>query len=58
MRRVVPVVLALSFVPDLAVGISRAQAHTTWTGVLGLIAMHLVVAAVAVPVYARVMPVT
>ncbi|MFI7123871.1 DUF6069 family protein [Amycolatopsis sp. NPDC049868] len=52
LRMLVPVAVLVSFVPDfgiLAVGASLLNA-------LALVAMHLVVAAVTVPVLARVLP--
>lgn len=56
LRVLVPVVLAVSLVPDLLVGISATMPGTGWGAVTALISMHLVVGAVAVPVYLRVLP--
>jgi hypothetical protein len=53
----VPAVLLLSFIPDLAVGAARALPHTTWGGVAALMLMHVTVTAVAVPAYHRFLPV-
>ncbi len=55
LRRLVPVVLVLSFVPDvllLAGGVPGADL----TGVLALMAMHVAIVAIAVPVFNRFMP--
>ncbi|GAA4737706.1 DUF6069 family protein [Amnibacterium soli] len=56
LTRLVPIVLAVSFVPDVALGVATA----TGTGpapVLALALMHLTTIVVAVAVYARVLPV-
>ena len=45
----VPLVLALSFVPDVALGLTG----TAWSGVLTLILAHIAVFAVTVPVLRR-----
>ncbi|MFF5140078.1 DUF6069 family protein [Streptomyces sp. NPDC013157] len=51
LRRLVPSVVVLSFVPDLfEFGEGKV------TGVVALLVMHVAVAAVAVPTYRRVMP--
>ncbi len=47
----VPVLGALSFAPDVALGLTRFIPGATWSGVLGLMVMHVVVIAVAVPAY-------
>lgn len=47
----VPVVLVASFVPDVLLLVFRFIPGTTVPAVLALMAMHLVVAAVAVPAY-------
>jgi Family of unknown function (DUF6069) len=57
LARLVPAVLLLSFIPDLAVGVTRALPHTTWGGVAALMLMHLVVTASAVASYRRFLPV-
>lgn len=49
----VPLVGLLSFIPDVALGILRFIPGATWAGVAGLMVMHLVVIALAVPAYAR-----
>jgi Family of unknown function (DUF6069) len=56
LARLVPVVLLLSFIPDLAVGVTRALPHTTWGGVAALMLMHLAVTAGAVPAYRHFLP--
>ncbi len=56
LRRLAPTVVILSFIPDIAVGITKSQPDTTWGGVAALMLMHVAVAAVAVPVYQRLMP--
>jgi hypothetical protein len=56
LRVLVPVVLVLSFIPDVVLLATKSQPGTTTAGVLCLMLMHLGVAAVAVPVYRRFMP--
>lgn len=56
MRLLVPIVLALSFVPDVLLGV--ALATTTGAGpVLALALMHVTTISIAVAVYTRVLPV-
>lgn len=55
-RLLVPVVTLLSFVPDAVLLATRFLPGTTAIGVLGLGAMHLVVLAVALPVFSRLAP--
>ncbi|CAN5155286.1 hypothetical protein BH11ACT5_BH11ACT5_23980 [soil metagenome] len=57
LRVVVPVALVLSWVPDVVLAITQFIPGTNLTGALALGLMHLVVVAVAVPVYARIAPV-
>ena len=52
----VPVVLALSFVPDILLGVFRFIPGTTTPAVIALALMHLVTAAVAIPAYALASP--
>lgn len=52
--RLVPAVLAASFAPDIALGLSGRS----WSGAATLMVMHLAVAAVALPAYARLLPLT
>jgi hypothetical protein len=55
LRRLVPVVVLVSFVPDLAIGISGAD-HATWGGVLALMGAHIVVATAAVTSFSYFLP--
>ena len=57
LRILVPVVLVLSFVPDVVLGITRFIPYTDTTGAVALAIMHVVVAGVAVPLSARLAPV-
>jgi hypothetical protein len=56
LARLVPAVLLVSFIPDLAVGAAGALPHTTWGGVAALMLMHLAVTAGAVPAYRHFLP--
>lgn len=56
LRWVVPAVLVVSFVPDLALLGNDAQPGTSVLAVVALIVMHVNVAAVAVPVFRAVLP--
>lgn len=47
----VPAVGIVSFAPDIALGLTGFIPGATWSGVLGLMVMHVVVIAVAVPAY-------
>lgn len=58
LRVVVPVALVLSWVPDVILAIVQFIPGTTTTGALALALMHAVVVGVAVPVYARIAPVS
>jgi hypothetical protein len=57
LARLVPLVLLLSFVPDLLIGATKTLTATTWGGVLALMAMHIVVACAAVGSYLVFLPV-
>ena len=57
LRRLVPTVLALSFIPDLAMLVSSYLPHSNTAGVLALLAMHIAVATIAVTAYTRALPV-
>jgi Family of unknown function (DUF6069) len=57
LRVLVPVLAVLSFVPDTVLAITGFIPGTSLTGVVGLMLMHVVVVAVAVPVSARLAPV-
>ena len=48
----VPIVTAVSFVPDILLLVLRFIPGTTVSAVIGLMVMHLIVVAVAVPAYA------
>ncbi|WP_460073086.1 DUF6069 family protein [Streptomyces sp. YKOK-I1] len=56
LRVLVPVVLLVSLVPDVLVGMAQTQPGASWGGAVALMVMHLAVAAVAVPTYLRVLP--
>ncbi|MET1073734.1 MAG: DUF6069 family protein [Umezawaea sp.] len=53
----VPIVVLVSFVPDVMIGISKSQPGTTWGGVAALVVMHIVVAAAGVAAFSYFMPV-
>ena len=57
LRWLVPAVLVLSWVPDVMVGFSD-RAGVSWGTVAALMAMHVVVTAVAVTVFSRLLPVS
>lgn len=57
LRRLVPVVVVLSFIPDTLLLVGDGQAGTSTLGVVALMLMHVAVATVAVPVFRRVLPV-
>jgi hypothetical protein len=52
----VPLLLVVSFIPDLAIGAQLSTA-AAWTAVVGLVIMHVVTIAIAVPVYRRFLPI-
>lgn len=52
----VPTVVAVSLLADVPLFFSDAQPGTTTAGVIGLMLMHVGVAAAAVPAYRRLMP--
>lgn len=56
LRTLVPAVVIVSFVPDIMVGATKGQPGTSWGAVIALMVMHVVVAAVAVPAYQRLLP--
>lgn len=59
LRWLVPTVLAISLIPDVLVGIDpSAMAGADWTGVIGLMVMHVAVALVVVAMLRRTLPVT
>lgn len=57
LRVLVPVLLALSWIPDLGVGLSGAMPGVTVAGIGALMAMHVVAVVVAVPALQRIAPV-
>jgi hypothetical protein len=56
LARLVPAVVAVSLVPDLAMFVSDYKPHANAAGIIGLMLMHVVVAAVAVAAYHRSLP--
>lgn len=58
LRVLVPVALVLSFVPNVVLELTRFIPTADLTGVIGLSLMHVVVAAVAVPLFQRIAPVS
>lgn len=57
LRTLVPLVIVLSFIPDVMVGArGSAMAGTTWGAVTGLMVMHVLVAAVALTAYRLLLP--
>jgi len=56
LRNLVPVVVLLSFIPDIAIGILGTD-HATWGGVIALMVAHVVVATAAVTSFATLLPV-
>ena len=56
LRTLVPTVLVVSFLPDVALLATEAMPGTTTTGVLALMVMHVLTAVIAVTTYRRTMP--
>ena len=56
LRWLVPAAIVLSFIPDIAVGISKTLPYTTWAGVAALMVMHVVVAGAGVASYHSFLP--
>ena len=56
LRWLVPAVVAVSLIPDLGLLVSDAQPGTSVLAVVALMAMLLAIAAIAAPIYRRVMP--
>ena len=56
LRALVPTVLVLSLIPDVALLVTGATPGTTVAGVVSLMVMHVVTAAIAVTAYRRTMP--
>ncbi len=57
LRRLVPLVVLVSFVPDVVIGVTGAD-HATWGGVAALMCAHVVVACAAVVSFSLFLPVT
>jgi len=57
LRVLVPVALLLSFTPDIVLAITRFLPGADLTGILALSTMHVIVTAVAVPLFQRIAPV-
>ncbi|GKQ41939.1 DUF6069 family protein [Streptomyces sp. A012304] len=56
LHTLVPAVVIVSLIPDIMVGVSGSRPGTGWGAVIALMVMHVVVAAVAVPAYKRLLP--
>jgi hypothetical protein len=56
MRRLVPIVVVLSWVPDVVLGATHGEAHTTWGEVAALMVMHLFVAVIGVGLFSQLLP--
>jgi hypothetical protein len=56
MSRLVPIVVLLSWVPDIGLGASHGEPHTTWGEVAVLMIMHVVVSVIGVTFFARLLP--
>ena len=56
LNKLVPTVLVLSFIPDLALLATDAMPGQTTTGVLALMVMHVLTAVIAVTAYRKAMP--
>ncbi len=56
LTKLVPTVLVLSFLPDLALLATDAMPGQTTSGVVALMVMHVATAAVVVTAYRRAMP--
>jgi hypothetical protein len=54
----IPSVVVLSFIPDIALPFNNTQPNPTLVGVVALMVMHVVVALIAVPAYRRFLPIT
>jgi hypothetical protein len=61
MRRLVPIVVVLSWAPDVLLGATHREAtsqlpHTTWGEVAALMVMHLFVAAIGLGLFSQLLP--
>lgn len=57
LSRLVPALFVLSLVPDVLVGVTQTLPGATWTGVIALMTMHLIVTVCVVAAYQYFMPV-
>jgi hypothetical protein len=57
LTRLIPIVFAVSLIPDILVGVTRSLPGTTWTGAIALMIMHLIVAICLVAANLRFLPV-
>lgn len=57
LRWLVPVVVALTFIPDVGLLLTDVQPNTSVLGVGALAMMHLVTAAISVAIFLRIMPI-
>ncbi len=56
MRWLAPAVVLVSLVPDILVGVNDGLPNASWTAVVGLMVMHLVVAGAALLAFSRARP--
>jgi hypothetical protein len=56
LRKLVPTVVGISFIPDLAMLVSDYKPHADGVGVVALLVMHVVVATAAVLTFSKVLP--
>jgi hypothetical protein len=57
LSKLIPIVVLVSFIPDIAVGVSKSQAHTTWGAVVALMVMHLAVSGAGVGTFWILLPI-
>jgi len=57
LSRLIPIVVLVSLIPDIAVGVSKSQAHTTWGAVVALMVMHLAVSGAGVGTFWILLPI-
>jgi hypothetical protein len=58
LNKLVPTVLVLSLIPDVALLVTDSMAGQTTAGVLSLMVMHVLTAVIVVTAYRRAMPTT